>query len=228
MPGRDTLRVVVQEGFLACLSVGDREALESLGNRRHFGSGQVLFSEGDDGHGVVVILDGTVKIVTVAQSGREIILDVLDAGSLVGELSAIDGEPRSATAIAVTAVDVLIVPTAQFLTFLEDHGGAATALLQLLVGRLRRTSQRQLEFGTGDALSRICVCVLEMLDRYATHDRTQATIPFAQHDIAAMTGLSREAVVKGLRALRLLGWLELRARELTVLDEAAIRARAAL
>jgi CRP-like cAMP-binding protein len=207
----------------------DREALEGAGRRRHFGAGQVLFSDGDDGHDVLVVLAGSVKVVSSTPSGREIILDVLDSGSLVGELSAIDGGPRSATVVALTPLDVLFVSNAEFLSFLAARGDAATALLQLVVGRLRRSSQRQLEFGTGDALSRLCVCVLEMLDRYATvEDKTRATIPFTQNDLASMTGLSREAVVKGLRALRLLGWLELRARELTVLDEQAIRARAVL
>jgi len=51
-------------------------------------------------------------------------------------------------------------------------------------------------------------------------------VPLSQHEIAAMTGLSREAVVKGLRAIRMLGWIDLRARELVVLDEAAMRVRA--
>jgi CRP-like cAMP-binding protein len=218
----------VEDGFIAGLSVDERAALESLGRSRRFRAGQVLFSEGDEGRDVVVLLDGSVKIVSTAPSGREVILEVVDAGELVGEMSAIDGQPRSATAVALTAVDVSVIPTPHFLSFLEQHGSAATALLRLVVARLRHSSQRQLEFGTSDALGRLCGCMLRMLDRYGgTDDRgTHVTMPLAQHEIASMTGLSREAVVKGLRSLRALGWIDLQARELTVLDDGAMRSRA--
>jgi CRP-like cAMP-binding protein len=218
----------VEEGFIAGLNVDERATLESLGRRRRFRSGQVLFTEGDDGRDVVVVLDGSVKIVSAAPSGREVILEVVDAGELVGEMSAIDGQPRSATAVALTAVDVSVVATPQFLSFLEQHGSAATALLRLVVARLRHSSQRQLEFGTSDALGRLCGCMLRMLDRYGSSDDrgNHVTMPLAQHEIAAMTGLSREAVVKGLRALRALGWIDLQARELTILDGGAMRSRA--
>jgi len=220
---------VADEGFLAILSEEDREALVGAGHVRNFPAGQVLFSEGDEAHEVIVLLEGSIKVVSTTSAGRELILDVLDEGALVGELSAIDGEPRSATGIALTPVGVLVLHTDRFSAFLEEHGSVATALLRMMVARLRRSSQRQFEFGTGDALNRLCSCVLALLDRYSTaDDRTRATLPLAQHEIASMTGLSREAVVKGLRALRELGWLDLRARELTVLDEAAIRARAAI
>jgi CRP-like cAMP-binding protein len=218
----------VVEGFFGGLAAVDRDALEALGQRRQYPAGQVLFFEGDEGRDVVVLLEGNVKVVSTASSGREVILDVIDRGELIGEMSAIDGQPRSATAIALTTVDVLVVPTPRFMEYLQQHGAVATALVELIVARLRNSSQRQLEFGTSDALGRLCACMLRMLDRYGDTDDQGAhvTIPLAQHEIAAMTGLSREAVVKGLRSLRALGWIDLRARELTVLDDEAMRQRA--
>jgi CRP/FNR family transcriptional regulator, cyclic AMP receptor protein len=220
---------VNDEGFLASLTEAERTGLEATGRRRDFPAGQILFTEGDDGHEVFVLLGGQVKVVTTAPSGRDVILDVMDEDSLLGELSAIDGNPRSATAIALTPVTVLCVSTEDFLAFLEHNGPAATALLRLVAARLRRSSQRQLEFGTSDALGRLCTCLLTMLDRYGTGEiaHRRVTMPLAQHEIAAMTGLSREAVVKGLRAMRSLDWIDTQAREVMILDEEAMRARAA-
>src|SRR4051795_1737942 len=142
--------LAVEGGFLAGLSADERAGFEALGRRRSYASGQVLFSEGDEGRDVVVLLSGSVKIVSTAPSGREVILEVFDAGELVGELSAIDGQPRSATAVALTPVDILVIQTPEFLSFLEEHGSAATGLLRTVVARLRHSSQRQLEFGTSD------------------------------------------------------------------------------
>jgi CRP-like cAMP-binding protein len=128
----------------------------------------------------------------------------------------------------MTPVSVLVVSGAAFSSFLDEHAAATKALLELVVARLRRSSERQLEFGTSDALGRLCGCLLTMLDRYGDRGESppRVTMPLAQHEIAAMTGLSREAVVKGLRAVRSLGWITVQARELTVLDEAAMRERA--
>jgi CRP/FNR family transcriptional regulator, cyclic AMP receptor protein len=219
----------VADGFLERLTDEARAALEFVSQRREYPVGQVLFSEGDEGREVFVILDGQVKVVASAASGRDVILDVLDADSLLGELSAVDGEPRSAAAVALTPVTVLVVATDRFLAFLEEHGTAATVILQIVVARLRNTSLRQLQFGTSDALGRLCACLLTLHDRFGGNGEKadHVTIPLAQHEIAAMTGLSREAVVKALRALRSLGWIDMRARDLTILDEEAMRARAA-
>jgi CRP/FNR family cyclic AMP-dependent transcriptional regulator len=218
---------VPDEAFFAALDEDARKVLDSSGRRRQFGAGQVLFSEGDDGHDVIVLLSGAVKIVSTAASGREVILDVMESDELLGELSAIDGQPRSATAVALTPVEVLVIPAAPFNAFLESDGGAATELLRLVARRLRVSSQRQLEFGTSDAIGRICACVLRMLDSKPAPDNAEVTMLLAQHELAALTGLSREAVVKGLRALRQLGWIDLQGRTLHVLDEEALRQRAA-
>jgi CRP-like cAMP-binding protein len=219
---------VADDGFLTSLPAEQRAALEAQGRRREYPAGQVLFSEGDIGREVLLVLDGYVKVVTTAPSGREVILDVMGGGALLGELSAVDGEPRSAGAVALSPVALLVIPTEDFVAFLENNGSAATELLRLVVARLRATSRRQLEFGTSDALGRLCVCLLTMLDRYgvSTDNAHKVTMPLAQHEIAAMTGLSREAVVKGLRALRSLGWIDMQTRELTILDEPAMRSRA--
>jgi CRP-like cAMP-binding protein len=219
---------VDEAGFVASIGPDALAALESAGRHRQFPAGQVLFSEGDDGHEVTVLLEGHVKIVTSASTGREVILEVMDPGALVGELSAVDGHPRSATAIALTPISVLVVSAGAFSSFLDEHGAATKALLQLVVARLRRSSERQLEFGTSDAIGRLCRCLLTMLDRYGDREESppRVTMPLAQHEIAAMTGLSREAVVKSLRSMRSLGWISVQSRELTVLDEAAMRDRA--
>ena len=213
--------------FLARLQENERLALEAAGRRRRFSAGQVLFSEGDDGRDVFIVLDGVVKLVTTAASGQQVILDLESAGSLLGELSAIDGQPRSASAEAVTPIDVLVLRIEDFRNFLESQPRAATELLGVVAARLRGSSQRQLEFGSSDALTRLCRCLLVMIDRFGDQkDDSSVHLPIAQHDLAKLTGLSREAVVKGLRRLRDLGWVETSGRTFVIRDLQAVRDRA--
>ena len=96
-------------GFLASLGAPAAVEFERLGRRRRVPAGEMLFLEGDRADEVLVLLAGEVKISVGSLEGREVILDVLEPGALVGELSAIDGKPRSATVTAISAVEVLAV-----------------------------------------------------------------------------------------------------------------------
>ncbi len=213
--------------FLTRLDPPVRDDLEGVGSRRRFGATQVLFYEGDEGRDVFIVVKGVVKVVTTSASGNQVILDLVTAGSLLGELSAIDGQARSASAEAVTPVEVLVLSIEAFRGFLDRQPKAATHLLAAVAARLRQASQRQLEFGSSDALTRLCRCLLVMVDRFGNEDRAPSvSLPISQQDLAKLAGVSREAVVKGLRRLRELGWIETKGRSIAILDLHAVEGRA--
>ena len=86
------------------------------------------------------------------------------------------------------------------------------------------------EFGSNDAIGRVCHRLLDLRPRYGralADGRVRVELPFSQTDLANWAGLSREAVVKGLRSLRSLGWIESDGRSITVIDETALVTRAA-
>jgi CRP-like cAMP-binding protein len=187
----------------------------------------VLFRQGDPGEEVLVLRAGRVKVSARRASG-EVILAVLDAGSLLGELSAVDGAPRSATLVALECVEVDVATCDEFALLLEEHPRIATELLRLVAGRLRDTSLRQLEFGTMDTLGRLCAALTELATRYgrSVGDGTEISAPLHQGELASWSGMSREAVVKGFRQLRSLGWLSVDGRTITLHDPTAINQRA--
>jgi CRP/FNR family cyclic AMP-dependent transcriptional regulator len=215
-------------GFLDRLGAEDRAALLAAGRRRPMRGGETLFREGDDAYEVLIVLKGIVKIWIGAPSGRQVILDVLDAGSVLGELSSIDGAPRSANAGALEKGELLVVPMARFRAMVEEHPRIGLELLHLVAERLRVASRRQLEFSTSDSLGRLCGAIVAFADRFGTAKDgvRQVLLPMGQSDLASWNGLSREAIVKGLRALRSLGWVEGDGRHLRLVDERALRDRA--
>jgi CRP/FNR family cyclic AMP-dependent transcriptional regulator len=214
--------------FLARLPDEDAATLRASAHPRRFSRGETLFFEGDDAREVLVLTSGQVKIWITAPNGREVILAVFDPDELLGELSAIDGTPRSASATAISDVEVLALSLHDFAALVDEQPKIANALLHTVAARLRETSQRQLEFGTADALGRLARCILGLADRYGRDCDAgrRLRIPLVQQELAAWTGLSREAVVKGLQAMRALGWVQSAGRQLTVLDDGALRARA--
>jgi CRP-like cAMP-binding protein len=215
--------------FLDALSPIARAALVAVGRPRRYPKGSLVFAAGDEGHDVLIIESGAVKVVVGAPNGREVILDVLHAGEVLGELSAVDGGPRSATVFTLEPTVVLVIAHRAFRELLANHASVGDALLTLLTHRLRGSGLRQLEFGSNDALGRLCQRILDMGNRYGTrdgNDRLVVEVPFSQSDLANWAGLSREAVVKGLRSLRTLGWIESDGKHITVADGAALRDRA--
>lgn len=216
-------------GFLNRLHPEDALALVDLGRARCYAPRSVVVFEGDPGHELLIVRAGQVKVFTTSFQGREVVLDVLGPGDILGELCAIDDQPRSASATALTAIEVTVIDMARFKAFLADRPAVSQELLRSVAGRLRNTSQRQLEFGTADALGRVCGRLVEMMARYG-HGAAGAiiTAPLSQSEIAGWSGLSREAVVKTLAALRALGWIEMNGRSITVLDLVALKARASI
>jgi CRP/FNR family transcriptional regulator, cyclic AMP receptor protein len=208
-------------GFLDRLDDTDADALLRLARRRSYGPGTTLFLEGDDGFTVLLVIGGRVKVSVSAPNGHDVVIDVLGPGSIVGELSAIDGGPRSATATTLAQTEIAHIRHEDFVTFLAGNARVSNELMRSLVGRVRGATRRQLEFGSSDALSRTCGRIIELAG-----SSTTVHLPVSQTDLASWLGLSREAVVKALRTLRDLGWIASRGRVITLLDVEAIRRRA--
>jgi CRP-like cAMP-binding protein len=220
---------LILEKFLGQLPAEAVAEFEGLGARRRFPADSTLFIEGDRGHEVLVLLAGAVKVSVGSVEGREVVLDVFEPGVLLGELAVIDGGPRSATVTALSPVEVLTIAAGAFNEFLDRHPQMLRFLLVEVIARLRTRVRHQLEFGAGDALGRVCARLAELADRYGEPEGKTILIrsPVTQGDLAAWTGLSREAVVKALRALRQLGWVDNHSRAIVLRDPERVRHRAA-
>src|SRR5690606_38392354 len=116
------------------------EEFVAAGGRRSFGRGERMFVEGDPPGEVYGVLDGRVNLSVVTREGREISLAHKGPGEVFGELSAIDGLPRSASATALDDVVVAIVSASRFVRFVDENPSVALPLLRLLAARLRATT----------------------------------------------------------------------------------------
>ena len=203
------------------------EQLRARARRRSYPRGVRLFSEGDTSDWVVVLEAGRVKASVATPEGREILLAVRGTGALLGELSAIDGAPRSATVTAVEPVEALVIDGADFRAFLATEADAAFGLLQLLTRRLRDADRKRIEFGASDTVGRVASRLVELIDRFgeAGEGRVRIGLPLSQEELAGWVGSSREAVSKALLFLRRHGWIETGRKEIVVLDLDALRRR---
>jgi CRP/FNR family cyclic AMP-dependent transcriptional regulator len=218
----------VAEGFLAELEAAERADLEQLGAVRRYRRGDVLFHQGDDAGAVVVLRVGHVKA-TMLNDGREVILAFPGPGELLGELSAVDGQPRSATVRAVDEVEALVIPGSAFRAFLERRPRIALVLLRGVAERLREADRQRVDYAVNDVVVRVAGRLVELCDRFGCEDggRVDIGLAITQDELAAWAGASREAVAKAMALLRTLGWVQTERRRILVLDLPALRRYAA-
>ena len=125
--------------FLHTLTPAEAEALEDVGEPGSYAAGEVIFEEGGTADCVLLVRAGRVRVTAVAGDGEELLLAARGTGELLGELSGIDGQPRSASVTALEDVHGLVVPLRSFRSFLMDHPRVALALLEMLSRRLRES-----------------------------------------------------------------------------------------
>jgi CRP/FNR family transcriptional regulator, cyclic AMP receptor protein len=214
--------------FVALLSEEDRAALERLGRRISASADTALIHEGLHAEGVMVMLDGLVKVSCVTRSGRESILGFCRPGELIGELAAIDQQPHATTVVTIGPVEALVISSRDFRAFLEARPGVAIALLRMLSERFRDADRKLVEFGAADALGRVSSRLLELSATYGevSGDGVTIALHLSQEELAGWAGCSTKAVVNALQTLRRLGLIETGRRHVTILDPDGLRSRA--
>jgi CRP-like cAMP-binding protein len=221
---------VQRVGLLHRLSDADRADLVGRGTERRFRAGTTLFNEGDASDWVVGILEGRVKVAAITEDGREVVLAVCTPGEVLGELAAVDGRPRSATATSIDEVRAVVVPVAEVRDFLGTHPEAAMLLLESVAERLRDADRREVEYAALDSIGRVASRLVQLAERFGVpaDDGVRIELPFSQDELAGWTGCSREAVGKALQSLRRRGSITTGRRSITVLDLEGLRGRAGL
>jgi CRP/FNR family transcriptional regulator, cyclic AMP receptor protein len=164
-------------------------------------AGDVLFRAGAVNDGCYRVEDGLLKVTMVSGAGAERILAFLGQGAIVGELSIIDGLPRSATVVAVRDAAVSLLSRADFEAFAEQHPEVYKSLVRLLAQRLRETDT---VVAAGSFLSlkgRVARTMLELADHFGQEvgpGRIVIRQKIGQNDLAAMAGIARENVTRVL------------------------------
>jgi CRP/FNR family cyclic AMP-dependent transcriptional regulator len=203
-------------------------ALEASMSSSSLRRGEILFNEGDDGNQLYVVTEGKVKLGRTSPDGRENLLAILGPGQMFGELSFFDPGPRSATATAVTDVELKSLGHEALSPVLNAHPDVAHALLNQLAGRLRRTNEVVGDLVFSDVPGRVAKALLDLASRFGRRadDGIHVNHDLTQEELAQLVGASRETVNKALADFASRGWLRLEPRSVVILDLERLQRRA--
>ena len=167
--------------------------------------GEALFRAGDVGDGCYRIQTGLVKIMVTSQQGEERIISLLGPDAIVGELSTIDGRPRSATVVAIADCSLAFVSQDKFQKYSEAHPELASYLVRILARRLRAADDALAAATFLDVKGRLARALLHLAEYVGEADgggRIHLRHKISQSDLAAMAGVARENVSRTMSEWR--------------------------
>lgn len=192
---------------------------------RSYPKDSIIMFEGEQGEALYVVLGGRVKVVYIAEDGREVILGTRERGDFFGETALLDDQPNPAHVIAMQDSELLVLRRDEFRRCLGDMPGMSLGLLRALSRRLRSQDDMIRGLVLLDVRGRVSRLLIDLADR-----NDGATVPkgITHNVIAQMVGASRETVSRTLRELTTEGMLQVTGRRIAIANREALSRAAQL
>jgi CRP/FNR family transcriptional regulator/CRP/FNR family cyclic AMP-dependent transcriptional regulator len=199
----------------------ERVAIAKTTITRSFPKDSMIILAEEEGDALFIIQTGQVKVTLLSEDGREVILSLLGPGSVFGELSLLDGKPRSANVVATEDTQLIMLRRSDFLQLVYRVPQIAIALLAELASRLRKTDRKIEGLALLDVTSRISETLLQLANEHGTETPAGVVLrnrPTHQQ-LANMAGTTRETVSRVLKRLEQQGYISSKGRTIAILRE---------
>lgn len=204
------------------LSAESLDQVTSHAVTRTHPANRVILLENDWGGSVYFIIDGWIKIRTHNVDGKEVTLNIVGKGEIVGEMAALEESPRSTDAITLTTTTISSIPAQDFVNLLKSEPLAGIRLSQLMAKRLRQLNRR-LRLREADSLSRVADTLLFLAEGQGQKSSQGTTIPNLPHrELSSISGLARETVTRSLTKLEKKGLIQRQQETLCIPDMVAL------
>jgi CRP-like cAMP-binding protein len=224
----DLARLLSNTPLFAGIDATTAQAVAQRLVRRSFRRGESLFHQGDEGDALYIVVEGAVAVVVSSENGDRMVLTTVHPPDVFGEISLLDGGPRSASAEAVVDTTVLMLSRAAFLELLHDNPSLAEALLRSMGGVIRRLSEQTCDLVFLDLNGRVAKALLRLADEIGAEvDGGAVEIAVTQGRLAEMVGGTRQTVNQILQSFQHRGLLEVQPRGVLIWPD-LLRGRAGL
>jgi CRP/FNR family transcriptional regulator, cyclic AMP receptor protein len=202
-----------------------RRALTARLGRRRYRRDEVVFHQGDPGETLHLIRKGHLKILAPAETGEDAVLTIVGPGEMFGELTLLDGGPRSATVIAIEDVETVTLSRTDFLDLLRRDPTVAEALLSALAWTIRRLTEEVSTLMFIRLRGRLARKLLELARAHGqpTNGALEIQVSLTQEELASMIGARRPRVNELLGFFEDQGAIRRRGRRIIVLNPDALQ-----
>ncbi|MEH6495992.1 MAG: Crp/Fnr family transcriptional regulator [Pseudomonas marincola] len=184
------------------LNSDELQAISMKCSWKNYSTGEQILEKSSTSRDVFFVVEGNVNIVNFGVSGREVAYASVEAGQYFGELSAIDGRPRSANVIANKKCILASLSPESFTELLQSHPEVSLQVLQRLARIIRVNDDRILDLSTLGAVQRVCQELLRMAEPDPVTPNSWLIYPMpTQSTIASRVSTTRETVARVLGQL---------------------------
>jgi CRP/FNR family cyclic AMP-dependent transcriptional regulator len=173
------------------------EALEAISQRRQYRKNTVIITEGDETDSLYILLSGRVNAVRSDNSGRQLVISRFQPYDCFGEMSFLDGDPRSATIVTKTPCEVMVIPRNRFLALASDRPEMTWSIILYLLKKLRQATQQIDNLAFLDVYGRLVHFLIENQDENGVISER-----LTHQNIAEIIGTSRETISRILGELK--------------------------
>jgi CRP-like cAMP-binding protein len=192
----------------ATMDEQDRRAIVARMRRVQFQSDQMIFSRGDTGRDIYLVLEGRIRLSVLSSEGRELSFAHAGPGHVFGEIATLDGRERTAGATAISSVQAMSLPREVMLELIEHNPKVAMATIRFLCQRLRDTDQRLEAIALHRIevrLARLMLSVLKLQGAAPKDGQAKLDLGISQSEVGLLIGASRSKVNTALTALEAMG-----------------------
>lgn len=190
-----------------------------------FRKGQLLCAENDPGDSVILLRRGAVAVYRTSATGERALLTVLRPPEVLGEVSLLDGSPRSASAQAIEECTALALSRAAFMELVHSNPRILDAVMRSLGALIRRLTEQNADHVFLDLPGRVAKALVRLA---GDNQAPMVTIELNQSQLAEMVGGSRQSVNQAIGSFAARGWLRTEGRRIVVTDLPALRRRAGM
>lgn len=221
------IEILKQSPLFNSLENADLEDLVSSMRVQFLKQGQALFHKGDEGTALYIIKRGTIKIVLPSKIGDEIIVTIFTVNDFFGEMALLDGEPRSANAVAIEPTEVFVLNRNNFLSFLKSNINAIQSILSSLSKRLRLTDEFLEDTCFLSISARLAKKLFELAESHGKKEENIVNIDLSltQKELGDMIGATRESTNKELKILRNRGLISTDGNRIKIHDMVRLKRR---
>jgi CRP/FNR family cyclic AMP-dependent transcriptional regulator len=192
---------------------------------RQFRKGQLLFVENDPGESLIVLKRGSVAVFRTSPTGERAVLHVMRPPEVLGEVSLLDGSPRSLSAEALEDCSALALSRGAFMELIHANARILDAVMRSLGALIRRLTEQNADHVFLDLPGRVAKTLVRLAGE---SQAPMITIELNQSQLAEMAGGSRQSVNQAIGSFASRGWLRTEGRRIVVMDVPALRRRAGM
>jgi CRP/FNR family cyclic AMP-dependent transcriptional regulator len=211
--------------LFGCLAAEELADIAQRAAELHFKKGEMLFLSGEQAKGLFVVANGQIRVFQQNAEGREQVMHIDTAGSVVAEVAVFDGGPYPASAISEVDLDVLFIDKRDVHDFCRMYPTLALQALKLMAQRVRKHAQLVESLCFHEVGQRLAFFLLTTA-QYAgspMRDRVEFHLPLSHHEIAIRIGSVRDVVARAFVRLKHDGLITAEGHEVTIPDVRALK-----